>query len=211
MEAALGGDSLVRRINNVAPRSRRFRSETSVPRAAALTFSWGVVLALSCFGCQVGHEAGAGTPTERVEDDGSNRVKSEQRLLELVNARRAEPTRQCGSKVIDGSLRSLKESTPLACAAVLQCQGMASHGYFAHEAPEHSTPTARARTCGFSGSVAENLAWGQADAPGAVDAWMRSPGHCRNLFEARAAYGGVAHCTGAGGKALWVLVVGSQD
>ena len=176
-----------------------------------LAFGVGIVFTMQCFGCQGSRASGGNEPTERTSERKSKLATPREKLLDLVNSRRAEPTRKCGHSTINGSLQTLAESAQLSCAAAVQCQGMASRGYFAHETPEHGTPTVRARNCNFTGDVAENLAWGQVEAQAVIDAWLLSPGHCRNMFEARAAYGGIANCTSASGKAFWVLVIGSRD
>jgi hypothetical protein len=61
---------------------------------------------------------------------------------------------------------------------------MADEGFFAHYAPDGSTPGSRAAAEGFTDAVGENLAWGYPSVRDVVDAWMNSPGHCANIMSA---------------------------
>jgi uncharacterized protein YkwD len=163
---------------------------------APLAVVLGVVCQLSC------------DSSDRLPGEGPS--GSAERLLSLVNNLRKAPTRVCGSVSIDGARSALGWAGKLACAAERQCQDMAGRGYFAHESPGHGTPTSRARDCGFRGNVAENIAWGQKYPVDVVEAWVRSPGHCRNLFEGRATVAGIATCATGAGRPLWVMLVGDE-
>jgi uncharacterized protein YkwD len=60
---------------------------------------------------------------------------------------------------------------------------MVQQGYFAHVAPNGSTPSQRMRAVGgCRASVAENIAAGQATTMEAFQGWMTSPGHLRNMM-----------------------------
>jgi uncharacterized protein YkwD len=64
---------------------------------------------------------------------------------------------------------------------------MANRGYFSHYTPEGLGPGDRARRGGVRyGAFAENLARvrnGRAPADLAIRAWLKSPGHRRNLLD----------------------------
>jgi uncharacterized protein YkwD len=73
---------------------------------------------------------------------------------------------------------------------------MASQGFFGHVAPDGQTLTDRIAAVGYYNrslsadcncvkgyALGENLARGQKTAKEAVDAWLKSPGHRKNLMD----------------------------
>lgn len=105
-------------------------------------------------------------------------------------------------------LRELRLSKLLALAALAHTQSMARVGYFAHEGRDGAPFWARIKPRypplpGHSWSVAENLVWRSPElsAEQAVELWMRSPPHRKNLLAASWAEVGVGavHATGAPG------------
>ena len=89
-------------------------------------------------------------------------------------------------------LVALRLSTPLAAAADSHSRSMGTHGFFAHESRDGSEFWKRVqRFYGQRGngtwSVGENLLWssGGLSARAAVELWMKSPGHRRNILTAR--------------------------
>lgn len=88
-------------------------------------------------------------------------------------------------------------------------------GRMQHVAPDGSTPGDRVRAagCGFL-AVGENLATGPTGAEAAVDGWMASPGHRRNLLDPEfSALGvGVARGQDTQGEAriLWVQLLAGR-
>jgi uncharacterized protein YkwD len=106
------------------------------------------------------------------------------RVLELVNAARARPTR-CGRQTFDATA-PLKLSAALGRAALAHSQDMATRGYFEHTAPDGSTPASRATRAGYAWRVVgENLAAGVPTPDEAVAGWLQSPAHCQNLMDPR--------------------------
>lgn len=109
-------------------------------------------------------------------------------VLTLVNQARASGA-DCG-----GDIRP--PAAPLANHAVLEraahyhSEDMMAAGVMSHDTPEgaiHYPPgttfDARIRAEGYSfASAGENIAWGFSDATSVVNAWLNSPGHCRNLM-----------------------------
>lgn len=115
-----------------------------------------------------------GTPARAVAFDALER----QVLVEL-NAVRASH-----------GLRPLRASAPLARAADVHSRDMGRRGFFAHTAPGGSAfwkrvkrfyPNAGYRTW----TVGENLLWSSPtiEAERAVEMWMDSPGHRRNILD----------------------------
>jgi uncharacterized protein YkwD len=89
--------------------------------------------------------------------------------------------------------RALTPDVKLQRAAQGHSEEMASQDYFAHVAPDGSTPTQRMRASGYIYSsqigyeVGENIAWGTlwlATPQAIVNAWMASPGHRANILDA---------------------------
>jgi uncharacterized protein YkwD len=84
----------------------------------------------------------------------------------------------------------LRRSAPLGRAADTHSRAMGVHGFFQHDSRDGSPFWQRvARFYKRTGrwSVGENLVWGSAglDAKRAVELWMASPGHRRNILTAR--------------------------
>jgi uncharacterized protein YkwD len=89
-------------------------------------------------------------------------------------------------------LVALRLSQPLSAAADAHSRAMGTHGFFAHESRDGSEFWKRVqRFYGQRGngtwSVGENLLWssGGLTARDALELWMESPGHRRNILTAR--------------------------
>jgi uncharacterized protein YkwD len=87
----------------------------------------------------------------------------------------------------------LRPDARLQRAAQGHSEEMAAQDYFAHVAPDGSTPTDRMRAAGYIPNshvgyeVGENIAWGTlwlATPQAIVNAWMASPGHRANILDA---------------------------
>ncbi len=105
-----------------------------------------------------------------------------QRVLELVNAARAE-ARECGRERY-AAAAPLALSTTLTAAASLHSLDMAARGSLAHEGSDGSASGDRMTRAGYVWQASgENIAAGQADAESAVAAWLGSPGHCATLMQ----------------------------
>ena len=102
-------------------------------------------------------------------------------------------------------LRGLKQHRALERAASRYARAMVRHGFFDHVSPGGSTMVGRVRDTSYlsgagSWSLGENLAWGsgsRATPSQTVDAWMRSPGHRRNILDGRFREIGIGVATGA--------------
>jgi uncharacterized protein YkwD len=88
-------------------------------------------------------------------------------------------------------LHKLRSNGHLRHAASGYAHLMSKRNFFSHVSPAGSTPLSRIRSTRYlagarSWAIAENLAWGvgsMATPRGAVRAWMRSPGHRRNILD----------------------------
>lgn len=93
-------------------------------------------------------------------------------LVNLTNLRRAE-----------AGLEPLTLNGQLSQAAQLKANDMFAKNYWAHTAPDGTTPWVFIKSAGYEYIYAgENLARGFTNASDAVDAWMASPGHKDNML-----------------------------
>ena len=93
-------------------------------------------------------------------------------VIRLTNVQRA-----------DNGLNPLTESSILDSAALAKGNDMLAKGYWAHFAPDGTTPWSFFLKFGYKYSYAgENLARDFGDASSAVDAWMNSPSHRENML-----------------------------
>jgi uncharacterized protein YkwD len=118
------------------------------------------------------------------------------RVLELVNAARAEP-RRCGSLRVDAA-PPLKLSRVLTEAAALHARDMAQHGTLDHRGSDGSQPDERVSRAGYRWrATGENIASGPRDAEAVVAGWLDSPGHCTNIMGPQFTEMGVAFALAA--------------
>lgn len=103
-------------------------------------------------------------------------TNAEEKLLELTNEVRAQHGRA-----------PLTMSPRLMESARKHASWMANAGSLTHT----------------SDQVAENIAWGQADAAEAIDSWMNSPGHRANMLSEEYTEIGVAGYYVDGGRIYW--------
>lgn len=93
-------------------------------------------------------------------------------VIRLTNVQRA-----------DNGLGPLAESTILDAAALAKGNDMLARGYWAHFAPDGTSPWSFFLKFGYKYSYAgENLARDFPDAASAVTAWMNSPSHRENML-----------------------------
>lgn len=82
-------------------------------------------------------------------------------------------------------------------AAQLKAEHMATHGYFAHFAPDGTSPWHWFRSAGYSYLRAgENLALHFSGSERIVNAWMQSPTHRENLLDVAYLHVGFGVATG---------------
>lgn len=103
------------------------------------------------------------------------------RVLELVNAARAQP-RRCGVQSF-AAAAPLRGNALLEKAALGYAQDMARHAFMDHTGRDGSSPQQRISAAGYAWVEAgENLASGVMSADEVVTGWLHSPGHCANLM-----------------------------
>jgi uncharacterized protein YkwD len=115
----------------------------------------------------------------------------------------------------------LKLNKALMAAANIHARDMAEQNYFGHRDKSGGGIGSRARSQGYRfGLVAENIAAGQETPESAVQAWLDSPGHRRNVLNCRFRETGIAMVYQPNDKPLrgqrmsmryyWVQVFGLQ-
>lgn len=109
---------------------------------------------------------------------------------------------------VRAGLAPLQENSLLQRSAELKAQHMLKHNYFEHVSPDGLSPWAWFDRVGYRYEFAgENLAIDFVEAEDVVAAWVRSPGHRRNLLSDRYKEIGIAAATGEfGGRTATVVV-----
>ena len=121
-------------------------------------------------------------------------------LLELAN----EQSGRAG-------LPPLRPNSQLMRAAQTQAEQSASLGKLAHVLPgaRYPRPEDRLDASGYPWrAFAENIAMGQRSMSEATEAWMKSPGHRKNLLSATYTELGTGYATDAEGRGYYVQVFG---
>lgn len=95
-------------------------------------------------------------------------------------------------------------------------EDMLARSYYGHRTPEGLGPSERARAGGYRSSIGENIVEQRFSAGEALEAWMGSPGHRRNVLDPGCREMGLGLAVGAGYDAapggyrvIWVQSCGS--
>lgn len=104
------------------------------------------------------------------------------KMFRLINAARAE-ARVCGSDNMP-AVEPLHWDDKLEQAARIHTVDMEKNGFFSHtSASDNSSPGDRISRTGYSWSIyGENIANGYATEEAAMEGWLSSPGHCKNIM-----------------------------
>lgn len=107
-------------------------------------------------------------------------------------------------------LGPLSPDSRLERAAQQQAGYMAGKRRMAHTTGWGKDFSARVKANGIEGAAAENIAEGRMDAARAIDMWMNSPPHRRNMLDPRFARFGLAYATDVrnGDWRYWCIVLG---
>ncbi|NTU41814.1 MAG: CAP domain-containing protein [Nitrospirales bacterium] len=133
----------------------------------------------------------------------------EKRILELVNEARMEGAR-CGSRYY-GPTKPLSWNDRLANAALRQCRDMSRSRFLGHTGSDGSSSSDRVGDEGYNWErCAENVSEGYKTPEDAVNAWLKSEGHCRNIMNPEYRDAGVAKTFGKGWRPYWTLVLGRE-
>lgn len=127
----------------------------------------------------------------------SERIAS---LLALANAQRAK-----------AGVAGLRADPKLMKAAQAQAEQAAAAGRMQHVLPDARYPSPQDRLDAFGypwQAFAENIAYGHPDAAAAIDAWMKSTGHRKNLLNPTFTELGTGYAIDAAGRPYDVQVFG---
>jgi uncharacterized protein YkwD len=144
-------------------------------------------------------------PATALRAEGPSRIERSGRvgsLLELVNVQRAKV-----------GVPPLHADTRLMKAAQAQAEQAAATGRLQHVLAEarYPRPQDRLDAVGYPWrAFAENIAYGHPDAAAAIDAWMGSPRHRKNLLSPAYTELGTGFATDAAGLPYDVQVFGRQ-
>jgi uncharacterized protein YkwD len=138
----------------------------------------------------------------RAEGEASSveRPSSVSTLLELANAQRAK-----------AGLAPLRANSQLMRAAQTQAEQTATVRRLEHVLPDakYPRPEDRLDASGYPWRAwAENIAFGQPTPSDAVEAWMQSPGHRKNLLNPKYTELGTGVAVDATGRPYYVQVFG---
>jgi uncharacterized protein YkwD len=93
---------------------------------------------------------------------------------------------------------------PLAASPLLDrvsqehAEDMLLRSYFGHQSPEGLGPTERARADGYRSGIGENIVEQRFSTAEALEAWLNSPGHRRNILDPDSREMGLGLAIGAG-------------
>ncbi len=128
-----------------------------------------------------------------------------------LNAARAVG-RMCGTTWY-AAAPPLQWNEALARAASAHSLDMATNNYFSHTSLDGRSPGDRLSAAGYRWSrYGENIAAGQSTMDAAMTAWLNSPGHCKNIMNARYKdYGiGCAYKSTSRYRTYWTQDFGAQ-
>jgi uncharacterized YkwD family protein/spore coat assembly protein SafA len=133
-------------------------------------------------------------PGQKVTIPKINEVKSiEQQVIDLTNRERAK-----------NGLAPLKADWQLSRVARYKSADMRDKRYFSHTSPTYGSPFTMMKNFNISyQAAAENIAAGQTSAEEVVKAWMESPGHRKNILDARMTHIGVGYAKGGSYRHYW--------
>jgi uncharacterized protein YkwD len=118
----------------------------------------------------------------------------------------------------DAGLPPLASSPLLDRVSQEHAEDMLARSYFGHRTPEGLGPSERARADGYRSGIGENLVEQRFSAEEALEAWLGSPGHRRNILDPDCREMGLGLAVGEGYDAapggyrvIWVQSFGRGD
>lgn len=102
-------------------------------------------------------------------------------MLELVNAARKKGCK-CGNQYF-AATNPLSWNKDLEKAAVAHSKDMKKNNFFSHTGSDGSAVSNRIEKAGYQWmAFGENIGLGYTSEKEAVAAWLKSPGHCKNIM-----------------------------
>ncbi|QMT32342.1 CAP domain-containing protein [Alysiella filiformis] len=125
--------------------------------------------------------AACAKPVQSTQHRTTWQMDTPQHMLNLINQARSQ-ARKCGNQHF-AAAPPLAWSVKLERAATLHAQDMAKHNYYSHIGRDQSTFAQRIQAQGYQYSgIAENIYAHPMTAELAMEGWLKSEGHCRNLM-----------------------------
>lgn len=144
---------------------------------------------------EVGKSLGVEVPAEKKPAAGGELTAEEKQLLELVNAERKKE-----------GVPALRVSKTLFALARAHSENMAKQDRLGHELDGKGAAD-RLRDAGYTfRAMGENVAAGQRTPAEAMDSWMKSEGHRRNLLNAELQEVGLGVAVSKEGTRYWTQV-----
>ncbi len=132
----------------------------------------------------------------------------EDEVLRLVNDARSTK-RKCGSTTYK-AVPALRADAKLARVAAAHSRDMAAHNYFSHASRNGDSPFDRMKEAGYRySSAGENIAAGYRTPSSVVKAWLKSPGHCKNIMRRGYTELGVGFAAGGYYGSYWTQDFGT--
>jgi uncharacterized protein YkwD len=117
--------------------------------------------------------------------------------------------RMCGS-VYFKPVQPVRWSEKLAQAALNHSLDMAKNGFMSHKGSDGSSTDERLAQIGYHWSAyGENVGEGYRTAGDAMDAWLKSEMHCKNMMDPDFKEAGVASARNKNLRTFWTLVLGA--
>ena len=105
-------------------------------------------------------------------------------MLSLINGYRTAGC-QCGTESMP-AVAKLAWNDKLGKSASKHSTDMATKNYFSHTSQDGRTMADRVNSEGYTWTVlGENIALGQTSEKQVMESWINSPGHCKNIMNAR--------------------------
>lgn len=128
---------------------------------------------------------------EAQEIDNLMKISDQREMLKLVNQARQKGVR-CG-KTWQKPVEAMKWDDKLEEAAVDKSFDMYRNNYFDHSSPNGEKLADQLKTINYNWqTIGENLAQGPTSVSQAVETWLKSEGHCKNIMKPEFTHMGAA-------------------
>lgn len=133
----------------------------------------------------------------------------ERRIVKLINEARAK-ARKCGSKYYKPA-NLLVWDDMLGQAALKHSMDMAQNGFLSHKGSDNSSPGDRITKTGYRWLIyGEDVGQGYRTPEEAVDGWLKSEIHCKNIMNPEFREAGSAYAKSSSLRIYWTIVFGTQ-
>lgn len=130
-------------------------------------------------------------------------------VIQLVNQVRSQG-RVCGNQRF-GAAPPLSANGSLMNAAQSHSTDMARTRRMSHTGSNGSSMSDRAKQAGYKfRAIAENVAAGQKSSSAVVQAWLKSPGHCKNIMSPNYKEAGLGVARGSNNVLYWTMMFGRR-